>query len=140
VDKLTVAALEATLALYRDGREGEIPARALLQVDEGVLEQRAESLRRLLLAEGLEEVRTLAVEGQVGGGTMPLARPVSWAVTVPAGDPEGWQDRLRAQPLPVVGRVVDGQLLLDVRCLAEADLPALAAAVRRTAPGGARSP
>jgi len=134
VDKLTVAALEATLGLYRDGREGEIPARALLQVDEALLEQRAEALKALLLAEGLEEARTLAVEGQVGGGAMPLARPVSWAVAVPARAPEGWQDRLRAEALPVVGRVVDGQLLLDVRCLEDADLPAVAVTVRRTAP------
>ena len=134
VDKLTVAALEATLALYRDGRERDITAGALLAVDEAVLEDRAESLRGLLLAAGLEEVRTLAVEGQVGGGAMPLARPVSWAVALPSGEPEAWQDRLRAEALPVVGRVVDGQLLLDVRCLEDADLPGLAATMKRTAP------
>jgi len=134
VDKLTVAALEATLALYRDGREGEIPARSLLQVDEAVLEQRAARLQSLLLAQGLEEVRSLAVEGQVGGGAMPLARPVSWAVALPSGNPEAWQDALRSGTLPVVGRVLDGQLLLDVRCLEDEDLPGLAAAVKQAAP------
>jgi L-seryl-tRNA(Ser) seleniumtransferase len=132
VDKLTVAALEATLALYRDGRADEVPARALLLQDEEALERRALRLQEALGRAGVEGARCLAVEGLVGGGTLPLARPVSWACTVPSATPEDWQERLRRQPLPVVVRVADGQVLLDVRCLSDGDLEEVAAALART--------
>jgi L-seryl-tRNA(Ser) seleniumtransferase len=135
VDKLTVAALEATLALYRDGRADEVPARALLLQEESALEARALRLQEALMHVGIDDARCLAVEGLVGGGTLPLARPVSWACTVPSATPEEWQERLRRLPLPVVVRVADGQLLLDVRCLAEGDLPEVASALSRTRDG-----
>ena len=135
VDKLTLAALEATLGLYRDGRAGEIPARALLLQSEEALEARAGRLEQLLRGAGVAEVRSLAVEGLVGGGALPLARPVSWACTVPSGSPEAWQERLRAEPVPVVVRVADGQLVLDVRCLEDADLERVAASVAVTREG-----
>jgi L-seryl-tRNA(Ser) seleniumtransferase len=135
VDKLTVAALEATLTLYRDGRSDEVPARALLLQDEVSLESRAIRLQEALTRAGLEDARCLPVEGLVGGGTLPLARPVSWACTVPSPTPEAWQDRLRRESTPVVVRVADGQVLLDVRCLDDGDLAAVAASVARTRDG-----
>ncbi|HMK73441.1 MAG TPA: L-seryl-tRNA(Sec) selenium transferase, partial [Myxococcaceae bacterium] len=73
VDKLTVAALEATLALYRDGRQDAVPARALLAQGAAQLQRRAEALRAALAERGVE-AEVVAVDGQSGGGTLPLAR------------------------------------------------------------------
>jgi L-seryl-tRNA(Ser) seleniumtransferase len=131
VDKMTVAALEATLSLYRDGRANAVPTRALLEQRPEALRRRAETLRTLLAAQGtLAEV--VAVEGQTGGGTMPLGRLASFACAV-AGEPELLLTRLREGDPPVVGRIADGRLLLDVRCVTDADLGDLARAVAAAA-------
>ena len=68
--------------------------------------------------------------GQVGGGSMPLAEPRSFACAIERADPEALHERLRAASPPVVGRVSEGQLLLDVRCLADDDLEPVALALR----------
>ena len=127
VDKLTVAALEATLRMYQDGRGDEVPARALALAPEPVLRERADALRRLLADAGLTS-RVVRVEGQVGGGTLPLARPPSWACVL-EGDAEALAARLRTGEPSVLGRIEDGRLVLDVRCIEDADLGRLSAAV-----------
>lgn len=127
VDKLTVAALEATLQLYRDGRGDEVPARALLLVDEATLKARAEALLQLLVRSGLS-ASVRQVGGQVGGGAMPLAEPLSYACAVEAGSPQLLQEKLRRAEPPVIARVADDALLLDIRCLEDRDLPAVALA------------
>jgi L-seryl-tRNA(Ser) seleniumtransferase len=127
VDKMTVAALEATLTLYRDGRADTVPARALLAQTPETLRHRAVELQRLLAGRGIP-VDVVAVEGQTGGGTLPLARIASSACAL-EGAPEALQARLRDGDPPVVGRISDGRLLLDLRCVADADLDSLARAV-----------
>ena len=127
VDKLTVAALEATLRMYQDGRGDEVPARALALAPEPVLRERADALRRLLADAGVT-ARVVRVEGQVGGGTLPLARPPSWACVL-EGDAEALAARLRTGEPSVLGRIEDGRLVLDVRCIEDADLGGLSAAV-----------
>jgi len=127
VDKLTVAALEATLSLYRDGQEGAVPARALLAQDGELLRRRAGVLREMLAARGVE-AEVVAVEGQSGGGTLPLARIPSSACAL-AGDVEGLLARLRSGDPPVVARIGEDRLLLDVRCISEEYLQPLADAV-----------
>ncbi len=129
VDKMTVAALEATLELYRDGLLDRIPALRLLAQDEGVLEARAQRLRGLLKERGVEAL-VERVEGQVGGGAMPLAKPVSYACALEGGDPQGLQDALRAAEPPIIARVSEGRVLLDVRCLGEEQLGDVAGVVR----------
>jgi L-seryl-tRNA(Ser) seleniumtransferase len=127
VDKLTVGALEATLELYRDGRAEDIPTVAMLTQSPEALRMRAEKLLAALAAEGVSaEVRE--VVGQVGGGSMPLAEPVSYACTLEEGD--NLQERLREGEPPVVCRVSEGRVVLDVRCLAEDALVQVAQAVR----------
>jgi L-seryl-tRNA(Ser) seleniumtransferase len=133
VDKMTVAALEATLTLYRDGREEAVPVRAMLGESPETLRRRAELLLSLLAGQGVM-AEVVTVEGQAGGGTLPLARIVSSACAL-AGDAPALLARLRQSDPPVVGRIGDGRLLLDVRCLGEDDLEPLARAV---AAAGAR--
>ena len=127
VDKLTVAALEATLRMVQDGRGDEIPARALVLASEPVLRARADALRRHLEDAGVD-ARVVHVEGQVGGGTLPLARPRSWACVL-EGEAEAFATRLRTGEPSVLARIEDGRLVLDVRCIEDPDVAPLAAAV-----------
>jgi len=120
-DKLTLAALEGTLALALDPERarGEIPVlRMLAEPAEGV-RARAE---RLAQAVGGEVEETIA---RVGGGALPLAELQSFACAVE----ESLFDALRAGEPPVVGIVRDGRLLLDVRALADTEVDEVAAAV-----------
>ena len=128
VDKMTVAALEATLELYRDERYDELPALRMLRQGEAELRVRAESLRDLLSARGVA-AEVVETRGQVGGGAMPLAQPISFACALRQGEPAEIQERLRDADLPVIARLSDGQLLLDVRCLADDELAEVALAV-----------
>jgi L-seryl-tRNA(Ser) seleniumtransferase len=134
VDKMTVAALEATLELYRDGQAGAVPTYRLLT--QGADELRARALRlQVLLAERGVSARVEGVEGQVGGGAMPLARLPSFACILNLEAPETFLDRLRGGDVPVIGRITDGEGVLDVRCLAEEELPVVADAVAAARPG-----
>jgi L-seryl-tRNA(Ser) seleniumtransferase len=127
IDKLTVAALEATLEAYRDGREDQdIPARAALLARPEVLLARARRLSSLL---GEVEHRVVESESRVGGGSMPLASPKSWAVALSSVRGTGFQEKLRAGDPPVVARIVDDEVWLDVRCLQDTQLEAVARAV-----------
>jgi L-seryl-tRNA(Ser) seleniumtransferase len=115
-DKLTLAALEGTLALYLDAPE-RIPVLRMLR-DEGV---RARAERLASLTGG-------AVEGtvaRVGGGALPLAELPSFACALD----EGLAARLRSTEPPVVGIVRDGRLLLDCRTLTDDEVDEVAAAV-----------
>jgi L-seryl-tRNA(Ser) seleniumtransferase len=138
VDKMTVAALEATLELYRDGRPEAVPVWRLLAQPSEELRARAERLRELLVARGVR-ARVGAVSGQVGGGAMPLARLPSFACLLTVQEPEGFLEALRGAEVPVIGRIADGEVVLDVRCLAEDDLGRVAEAVGGTA-GQERGP
>ncbi len=120
-DKLTLAALEGTLALYLDpGRAvREVPVlRSLLEPAEVV---RARAERLATLASGVVE-ETIA---RAGGGALPLAELASFACAVE----EALAAPLRAGDPPVIGIVRDGRLLLDCRTLADGEVEEAAAAV-----------
>ena len=129
VDKLTLAALEATLALYRDPSRAlrEIPTLALLAATRGALRERAETLRLALQRDGIDG-ETVETTGSVGAGAFPDAALPGAAVAL-AGDAEGWAARLRAGSPAVVGRVHDGRMHLDLRAVLPPELPELARAV-----------
>ena len=127
IDKLTIAALEATLELYRDGREDQdVPARAMLSVPPEVLKTRAEKLSSLL---GAIPHRVVETEGRVGGGSMPLANLRSFAVAVMNLPAVQLQEKLRAGAPPIVARIVDDEVWLDVRCLSDTEVEGVARAV-----------
>jgi L-seryl-tRNA(Ser) seleniumtransferase len=118
-DKLTLAALEGTLALYLDAPD-RIPVLRMLR--ETADDVRARASRLAELVDGaLEE--TIA---RVGGGALPLAEIPSFACAIE----ESLAAPLRTGEPPVVGIVRDGRLLLDCRTLADADVDDVAAAVR----------
>lgn len=134
-DKLTLAGLEATLALYRDGRAEEVPAVRMIARTSEALHADA---RRLVDLIGAVSRLTLAVEGTtstVGGGAMPTAELPSWAVTLRGRAADELDRRLRAVPVPVIGTTREGKLWLDVRTIGEEELAEVADAVRRLAQG-----
>jgi L-seryl-tRNA(Ser) seleniumtransferase len=96
VDKLTLAALEATLALYREPARAlaEIPTLVLLGTTADELRGRADALRRALTADGID-CEVVASVGSVGAGAFPDAELPGAAVAL-AGDAERWARRLRA--------------------------------------------
>lgn len=115
VDKLTLAALEATLSLYRDPQRAvaEIPALAMLTAPVAQLRTRAESLGARLGAQAIA-AEVIETEATVGGGAFPTARIPSAAVAL-SGDAQALDARLRAGELPVVGRIERDRLHLDLR-------------------------
>src|SRR5689334_12932354 len=134
VDKLTLAALEATLALYRDPRRAkrEIPVLAMLGTPLEILRRRANSLGDVLAKHSVD-VQVVDSEASVGGGAFPTARIPSVALAV-AGDANAIESALRLGEPAVIGRVADGRLLLDSRTVAsssdEALVTALVVAIR----------
>jgi L-seryl-tRNA(Ser) seleniumtransferase len=128
VDKLTVSVLEATLRLYRDGRTAQVPVVQLLTQSSERLRERASRLASLLLEQGVK-AEVVPTEGQVGGGAMPLSRLPSYACALDGYAPQRAQDQLRTGEPPVISRIDEGRVLLDVRCLAEGELRPVALAV-----------
>lgn len=122
VDKLTLAALEATL------RGPAPPVRAALDADPADLRARARSLAAELRAAGID-IETTEAHATVGGGGAPGVTLTGAALSLPGR----YASALRTGDPPVIGRIEHGRCLLDLRTVpAEAD-PALLRAVRAVA-------
>jgi L-seryl-tRNA(Ser) seleniumtransferase len=127
LDKLGLAALEATLRLYLEPERAleEIPVLAMLRVPEDALRARAARLCSLIGA----RASVVDAVARVGGGALPLLELPGPAVAVGGGSPDALAAALRAGSPPVVGRIEAGRLLLDPRTLAEDEVDAAGAAV-----------
>jgi L-seryl-tRNA(Ser) seleniumtransferase len=132
-DKLSLAALAATLELYRDGRAAaEVPALRMLTAPLEELGRRKDALRAALLAAGVPLlVGARQVRSAVGGGALPLCEPETWAVTLSSSSfgPDALAARLAAAQPPLVARIAEGEVLLDVRTLDDGDVDDVVAAV-----------
>jgi len=119
--KLTLAALEGTLALYLDPERAlrEIPVLRMVREPDEMVRARAERLAGLVSGSVEDTVAC------VGGGALPLAELGSFACAVE----EELAAPLRLGEPPVVGVVRDGRLLLDCRTLADDELDEVATAV-----------
>ena len=135
LDKIRLAAIEATLRLYRDPDRLAERLPTLRMLTRRREEIAAQALRLLApVAAMLPDYRVEVVDcsSQIGSGALPVETLPSAALafTGQGGEaPEKLAARLRALPLPVIGRIRDGALLLDLRCLPDdgALLGALAA-------------
>jgi L-seryl-tRNA(Ser) seleniumtransferase len=123
LDKMTLAALEATLRLYLDPLRAlrEVPTLRMLAVTADQLQQRClELLPGLQAAAGDQAtLEVIAAAATVGGGAMPLAELPGFAIAVTPHQLSLQQltERLRRSTTPVIGRVQDDRLLLDPRTL-----------------------
>jgi L-seryl-tRNA(Ser) seleniumtransferase len=126
LDKLSLAALEATLMLHRDDPL-RIPVRFMLSQTQAQLQQRAERLQQLI-----GSGRVASSEAFAGGGALPEERLSSRALLLaPPEGAEAASVRLRDADPAVVTRIQDGQLLVDLFTVADDELPLLAEALRR---------
>jgi L-seryl-tRNA(Ser) seleniumtransferase len=128
-DKLTLAALEGTLALHEDPERARAEIPVLRMLDEPVerVRERAERLAGLV---GGEVEETVA---RVGGGALPLAELPSAACAIE----ESIATALRIGDPPVLGIVRDGRLLLDTRTLTDTEADEAARAILRARRAGA---
>ncbi len=134
VDKMTLAALEATLATYLEPEkaEAEIPTIRMLAAKPEVLRQRAQTLCTLLKDRGLT-CEVIPEQDQVGGGSVPTQLLPTFAVAV---DPQNTtvvvlENRLRKHAeIPIIGRIVKDRYLLDLRTLWDEDFAYIADAVK----------
>jgi L-seryl-tRNA(Ser) seleniumtransferase len=119
VDKLTLAALEATVS-------GPVPpVRQALEADRDVLRSRVQRLADLVGGD------VVPSDGAVGGGGAPGVPLPGWAVALPPQRaPDAWARALRTGDPCVVGRVERGRCLLDLRCVPAGDDTRVADAVR----------
>jgi L-seryl-tRNA(Ser) seleniumtransferase len=131
IDKFTIAALEATLYAYEAGDALEtIPTLRLLTEPLVAIRRRARALLRRLPAEAQRRLGAALVEttSQVGGGALPTVElpTAALALGTAARAPQALDEALRAGQPPVLGRLAEDRLLLDLRTVLPADLPDLA--------------
>jgi L-seryl-tRNA(Ser) seleniumtransferase len=146
IDKLSLAALEATLRIYRDPKAAleAIPVLRMLVAGEADLEARAEAMSSIVRgdtptagghapAAGADpaRARVIRASAKVGGGALPLLELEGPVCAVDPGElgADELKRRLRASDPPVVGRTREGWLLLDPRTLTDDEAQIAAAAV-----------
>ncbi|HET9928724.1 MAG TPA: L-seryl-tRNA(Sec) selenium transferase [Rubrobacter sp.] len=131
-DKLCLAALEATLDSYLLGTAGlDLPTLRMIRASISEMEDRAANLAENLKRNipGLEVDVTPSVV-RSGGGTLPTYEIPSFAIRLGGTDPEVLAAELRSSEPPVIGRVREGRLWLDVRTLLPGEEEAVIGALR----------
>lgn len=129
-DKLTLAALEATLRLYREPETArrDIPVLRMLTKSRDEIRREGESLAKDIGA----EASLISGESEVGGGSFPGTTLKTWLVRIAVShlSADGLSDRLRAGSPPVITRIADGHVVLDPRTLSPGEIALTARAVR----------
>ena len=133
IDKLTLAALEATLRSYLNPRQAlqDIPVLRMLGASQDDLKYRAVCLCRQVKAAGFA-AEVIPEQSQVGGGSVPCQTLPTFAVAV---TPERLtvdqlDQALRSRDLPIVGRISHDRYVMDVRTLREEEFDLIAAAMQ----------
>ncbi len=132
IDKLTLAALEATLRLYRDPEKAasQIPTLAMISAPEKALAAKARSLEAKIRKKAVPGLKTgrLSTGSRVGGGALPLESLKSFGVTLAhqSLSASGMEKVLRAASPPVIGRIEQDTFILDVRTIDKNEITLLA--------------
>jgi len=127
-DKVILAALAATLRLYRAGTaQTEIPIWRQISISVDALERRARAIATSL---GDERIRAQPSESTIGGGSLPGQTQPSWAVGIATRSPDRLLAALRRGTPSVICRIVDEVVVLDLRTVDREDDEAFADAVR----------
>ncbi len=141
-DKLTLAALAATLAAWKTGAWRSFPIYRAAAAAPAELEERGRRILDASLTTGALSMEVVASRAAFGGGTSPEklfeSRALSLRHTeIPA---DGLAARLRGGKPPIVGRVEEGAVLLDLRSIAPEEDAAVAASLRELSSGAAPPP
>lgn len=130
IDKLSLAALEATLRLYLPPHDPlrEVPVLRLLSTPLDVVQARAQSLVALLAPLKLTCVEVKEAAAFVGAGSLPTQDLPSFAVALEVAgmSADALAAALRQSATPVIGRIERGQVLLDMRTTGDEDLGVIA--------------
>jgi L-seryl-tRNA(Ser) seleniumtransferase len=136
VDKMTLAALEATLWEYLDSEKvvRTNPTLALLTMDKEKLHEKALKLKGML-EEALESSVSLAIEkgfSKAGGGSLPLQELPTYLVTLVPQEitVETAAAKLRDASIPVVTRIIDDKLAFDPRTITDEEMSLLVQSVK----------
>jgi L-seryl-tRNA(Ser) seleniumtransferase len=126
-DKLTLAALEATLALYRDPETArrEIPVLRMLTEDKETLKSQAETLKNSVG----QAAELIEAESEVGGGSFPGAKLPTWVVALRHPAPDTLVGKLRGGEPPLIARIAEGRVVVDPRTILPDQINATARAI-----------
>jgi L-seryl-tRNA(Ser) seleniumtransferase len=130
-DKLRLAALEATLVSHqKDAAHNEVPVIQMLSLRAEELKERA---RRLVEEVGSTQLELLAGESALGGGAGPTSTfPTTLvAITHPDKSAQEIEQQLRSFSPPIIARISEGRVLLDLRTVFEDELDVLRDALRK---------
>ncbi len=135
IDKLSLAALEATLRLYRPPFDPvkDVPVLAMVAQTADVVERRAQAFAQALRGIGMVNISVAQSISYVGAGSLPQQDLVSFAVAVQFPDltAEALMAQLRQNTPPVIARIEREYVMLDMRTVGDGDVAALTAAFRR---------
>lgn len=141
IDKLTLAALEEILMIYRDPADAveKIPALGMLVQQEDELKEKAERLKEMLSGLEIPSIRLEVVDtvSRVGGGALPLQELRSAAVAISGGEGnDGFsasrlEGSLRKNTPPVITRLEDDAVLFDVRTISPGEFEKVVKALAR---------
>ncbi len=139
VDKLSLAALEATLRLYLPPNDpiASVPVLAAITDSIAAVIARAQALARELVHLPRLDIEITENIAYAGGGSLPQEGIASYAVSLSAQglSTETLAERLRSGSPSVTGRINQDRLLLDMRTVCESELTAIASAVQRALSG-----
>ncbi|MFZ0061653.1 MAG: L-seryl-tRNA(Sec) selenium transferase [Pyrinomonadaceae bacterium] len=135
VDKLTLAAMQATLNAYRRGTLfNEIPSLQMLALTKADVAQRAEDFVAKMQNDNNASLSISLIDGEsaVGGGSGPNTRPPTVLIAIDHAhySADEIERRLRSSDPPIIARVSEGKLLLDLRTVFPAEETVLARALR----------
>jgi L-seryl-tRNA(Ser) seleniumtransferase len=134
IDKLTLAALEATLSLYRDEAKAirMIPTLRMLSMKTNEIEPRASRLRDNLMKIDSSRIQIdlIQLSSKAGGGALPLLElpSICLRIKITGLSANKLELSLRKNDPPIIGRIEDDAFIIDPRTLLEDDLPIIESA------------
>lgn len=137
VDKMTLAALEATLMEYLDPERAAtgVPALKMMVEPEGSVKKRALRLKRILDRSNAAdlEYKVVGDVSRAGGGSLPTAEIPTYCLSLahPRHSAQALEERLRRSDPPVIGRLKDDRLILDMRTVSNDEVPVLGSVLSR---------
>jgi L-seryl-tRNA(Ser) seleniumtransferase len=137
IDKMTLAALEATLHLYRDEAQAlsAIPTLRMLTMPAKVISTKARRLLSRLRKLGSNRLEAVLVNAssRVGGGALPLQQlPTKCVgVTIEGLSASRIEQIMRKATPPVIGRIEEDLFLMDVRTIQDEEIPMIASAFQK---------
>lgn len=135
IDKLTLAALETTLRLYRDEKTAVtlIPTLNLLTMQSDQIEAKAEKLSSMLtgLNNNKLKVKSFDISSKAGGGSLPTLNLPSKCVGIMINDmtPNAIEKYMRGYSPPIIGRIENDVYIMDMRTVMEDELPEILKAI-----------